>query len=141
MMDVLIIRHLTLISALISGIFGTTNGFSWISFIKGFCALYFFGRPLWALFCLLKRNLNRILLFIRNKLCCCFFPTIVDHSSTNQANDDSTLDQTESENDEAIAESNAESNSTDTDDEAPIESQVNANAEEEIVTNSRTATS
>jgi hypothetical protein len=51
------------------------------------------------------------------------------------------LDQTESENDEAIAESNAESNSTDTDDEATIESQVNANDEEEIVTHSQTATS
>jgi hypothetical protein len=140
-MDLLKIRYLTLISALISGIFGTTNGFSWISFLKGFCALYFFVRPLWALLCLLKRNLNRILLFIRNKLCCCFFPMIVDNSETNNTNNDSTLDQTESENDEAIAESNAESNSTDIDDEATIESQVNTNAEEEIVTNSQTATS
>jgi hypothetical protein len=140
-MDLLIIRYLILISALISGFFGTTNGFSWISFLKGFCALYFIGRPLWALFCLLKRNLNRILAFIRNKLCCCFFPTIVDDSSTNQANCDSDSDPNQQENDEVNVESNAESTTNDTDDEAPIESQVNANDEEEIVTNSQTATS
>jgi hypothetical protein len=140
-MDTLIIRYLTLISALISGIFGTTNGFSWISFVKGFCALYFFGRPLWALFCLLKRNLNRILLFIRNKLCCCFFPTILDDSSINQANDDPDSDPNQTENDEVNDESNADSTTNDTDDEAPIESQVNSNDEEEIVTNSQTATS
>jgi hypothetical protein len=140
-MDLLKIRYLILISALISGFFGTTNGFSWISFLKGFCALYFFVRPLWALFCLLKRNLNRILLFIRNKLCCCFFPTIVDDSSTNQANGDSDSDPNQQGNDEVNVESNAESTTNDTDDEAPIESQVNANDEEEIVTNSQTATS
>jgi hypothetical protein len=137
-MNTLIIRYLTLISALISGIFGTTNGFSWISFVKGFCALYFFGRPLWALVCLLKRNLKRIIAFIRNKLCCCFFPTIVDDSSINQANDDSDSDPNQPENDEGNVESNAESTTNDTHDETPIESQVNAN---EIVTNSQTATS
>jgi hypothetical protein len=121
-----------LITGLIGGLFGTTNGFSWIDFMRGVCALYFVMDPLWALFWLIVRALKWTLNFVRNNMFCWCCPGIVKESATNDNSTNSDADPiaTENVNDNA-EDTESSANTVETD--AAIETvSLAENSDEEI---------
>jgi hypothetical protein len=121
------------IAGLIGGIFGTKNGFSWIDFMRGVCALYFVMNPLWALFWLIIRGLKWTLYFLRNYFFCCCCPATVKDSRTTEAidEDSNAAAQTVTENDNGITdETESTANTIETD--APNEPSLHENSDEEI---------